>query len=70
LDFKVLIHRGELSPNGLKGELRIELPENLTRTIDPQAVWQTLAVIDHPRERAILLVVKSVKQIGGSFGSS
>jgi hypothetical protein len=65
-----LVHHGELSPDVLKGKLHIKPPENLSRAIDPQAVRQTLAVIDHPKERAIILILRSVKQIGLSFGSS
>jgi integrase/recombinase XerD len=54
---KFLVHRGDLSPEVFTRKLRIKLPESLPRAIDPQAVRQMLAVIDHPRDRAIVLVL-------------
>lgn len=54
---KFLIHRGELSADVLTRKLRIKLPQSLPRAIDPQAVRQMLTVIDHSRDRAIILVL-------------
>jgi site-specific recombinase XerD len=54
---KFLVQRGELSPEVLTRKLRIKLPVSLPRAIEPQAVKQMLAVIDHPRDRAIVLVL-------------
>jgi site-specific recombinase XerD len=54
---KFVVDRGELSSEVLRRKLRIKLPESLPRAIDPQAVRQMLAVIDHPRDRAIVLVL-------------
>ena len=52
-----MVQRGELSLAVLTGKLRIKLPESLPRAIDPQSVRQLLAVIDHVRDRAIVLVL-------------
>lgn len=54
---KFVVGRGELSPEVLTRKLHIKLPESLPRAIDPQAVRQMLAVIDQPRDRAIVLVL-------------
>jgi site-specific recombinase XerD len=54
---KFVVHRGEFSADVLTRKLRIKLPESLPRAIDPQAVRQLLAVIDHVRDRAIVLVL-------------
>lgn len=54
---KFLVGRGELSAEVLTRKLHIKLPKSLPRAIDPQAVRQMLAVIDHPRDRAIVLVL-------------
>lgn len=54
---KFLVHRGGLSAEVLTRKLRIKLPQSLPRAIDPQAVRQMLAVIDHVRDRAIVLVL-------------
>ena len=54
---KFLVHRGDLSAEILTRKLRIKLSQSLPRAIEPQAVRQMLAVIDHPRDRAIVLVL-------------
>ena len=54
---KFLVDRGELSAAVLTRKLRIQLPKSLPRAIDPQAVRQMLSVIDHVRDRAIVLVL-------------
>ena len=54
---KFLVQRGELGPEVLTRKLHIKLPVSLPRAIDPPAVKQMLAVIDHPRDRAIVLVL-------------
>ena len=54
---RFMVQRGELSSAVLTGKLRIKLPESLPRAIDPQSVRQLLAVIDHVRDRAIVLVL-------------
>ena len=54
---KFVVGRGELSAEVLARKLRIKLPQSLPRAIDPQAVRQMLGVIDHVRDRAIMLVL-------------
>jgi integrase/recombinase XerD len=54
---KFVVSRGELSSEVLARKLRIKLPQSLPRAIDPQAVRQMLGVIDHVRDRAIVLVL-------------
>jgi len=54
---KFVVSRGELSAEVLTRKLRIKLPQSLPRAIDPQAVRQMLGVIDHVRDRAIVLVL-------------
>jgi len=54
---KFLVGRGELSAEVLTRKLRMQLPKSLPRAIDPQAVRKMLAVIDHVRDRAIVLVL-------------
>jgi integrase/recombinase XerD len=54
---KFMVHRGELGADILTRKLRIKLPQSLPRAVEPQAVRQMLAVIDHPRDRAIVLVL-------------
>jgi len=54
---KFVVHRGELGAEVLTRKLRIKLPQSLPRAIEPQAVRQMLAVIDHVRDRAIVLVL-------------
>jgi site-specific recombinase XerC len=54
---KFWVSRGELSAEVLTRKLRIQLPKSLPRAIDPHAVRQMLSVIDHVRDRAIVLVL-------------
>ena len=54
---KFVVGRGDLSAEVLARKLRIKLPQSLPRAIDPQAVRQMLGVIDHVRDRAIILVL-------------
>jgi len=62
---KFMVQRGELSAEVLTRKLRIKLPVSLPRAIDPQAVKQLFAVIDHPRDRAIvLLLLRTGMRIG------
>jgi integrase len=61
---KFVVHRGELSADVLTRKLRIKLPQSLPRAIDPQAVRQMLAVIDHPRDRAIVWSLRTGMRIG------
>ena len=67
---KFMVHRGELSAEVLTRKLRIKLPQSLPRAIEPQAVRQMLAVIDHIRDRAIILVLlRTGMRIGELLGT-
>jgi site-specific recombinase XerD len=67
---KFLIDRGELGAEVLVRKLRIKLPQSLPRAIEPQAVRQMLAAIDHVRERAIVLVLlRTGMRIGELLGT-
>jgi len=51
------VEREVLSPNLLKRKLRVKVPDSLPRAIDPEDVRRLLAVIRHPRDRAMVLVL-------------
>jgi integrase/recombinase XerD len=51
------VEREVLSPELLKRKLRVKVPERLPRAIDPEDVRRLLAVIRHPRDRAMVLVL-------------
>jgi site-specific recombinase XerD len=55
--FNFHIDRGRIDAAILKRKLRIKLPQRLPRAIDPQDVHQLLAVINRPRDRALLLTL-------------
>ena len=52
-----LVDREVLSPDLLKRKLRVKVPDSLPRAIDPEDVRRLLAVIRHPRDRAMVLVL-------------
>lgn len=52
-----LVNREVLSPDLLKRKLRIKVPDSLPRAIDPQDVRRLLAVIQRPRDRAMVLIL-------------
>jgi integrase/recombinase XerD len=54
---RFLVDREVLSPNLLKRKLRVKVPDSLPRAIDPQDVRRLLAVIQRPRDRAMVLVL-------------
>jgi site-specific recombinase XerD len=51
------VQREVLSPELLKRKLRIKVPDSLPRAIDPEDVRRLLAVIQRPRDRAMVLVL-------------
>lgn len=55
--FGFLVEREILHPDVLKRKIRIKIPDALPRAIDPQDIQQLLAVIQKPRDRAMLLVL-------------
>jgi integrase/recombinase XerD len=52
-----LVNREVLRPELLKRKLRIKVPDSLPRAMDPQDVRKLLAVIQRPRDLAIVLVL-------------
>jgi integrase/recombinase XerD len=54
---RYLEDRGVVHPDLLKRKLRIKVPEGLPRAMDPDDVRRLLAVIDKPRDRAMVLVL-------------
>ena len=52
-----LVDQEVLSPDLLKRKLRVKVPDSLPRAIDPQDVRRLLAVIQRPRDRAMVLVL-------------
>jgi integrase/recombinase XerD len=52
-----LVDREVAHPDLLKRKLRVKVPEALPRAMDPEDVQQLLAVIEKPRDRAMILVL-------------
>jgi site-specific recombinase XerD len=51
------VNREVLSPDLLKRKLHVKVPDSLPRAIDPEDIRGLLAVIRHPRDRAMVLVL-------------
>jgi integrase/recombinase XerD len=54
---RYLADREVVHPDLLKRKLRVKVPEGLPRAMDPEDVRRLLAVIDKPRDRAMVLVL-------------
>jgi len=54
---RYLVDREVAHPDILKRKLRVKVPEALPRALDPEDVQQLLAVIEKPRDRALILVL-------------
>ena len=54
---RYLVDREVVSPEVLKRKLRVKVPEALPRAMAPEDVQQLLAVIEKPRDRALILVL-------------
>ena len=54
---RYLVDREVAHPDLLKRKLRVKVPEALPRAIAPEEVQQFLAVIETPRDRALVLVL-------------
>jgi integrase/recombinase XerD len=54
---RFLIERHVLDPDLLSKKMSIRVPDALPRAIDPDDIKQLLSVIDHIRDRAIILVL-------------
>jgi len=52
-----LVDQEVAHPDLLKRKLRVKVPEALPRALDPEDVQQLLAVIEKPRDRAMILVL-------------
>jgi integrase/recombinase XerD len=55
--FQFLVDRDVMAPDLLTRKLRIKVPEALPRALEPEDVRQLLAVIQHERDRALILVL-------------
>ena len=51
------VDREVVHPDLLKRKLRVKVPEALPRAMDPDDVQQLLAVIEKPRDRAMILIL-------------
>jgi site-specific recombinase XerD len=54
---RYLVDREVVHPDVLKRKLRVKVPEALPRAMNPEDVRQLLAVIEKPRDRALILVL-------------
>jgi integrase/recombinase XerD len=54
---RYLVDREVAHPDLLKRKLRVKVPEALPRAINPEDIQQLLAVIEKPRDRALILVL-------------
>jgi integrase/recombinase XerD len=60
-----LAENGIVHPDVLRKKLRVKIPEALPRAIDPEDIQSLLAVIDHVRDRAmILMLLRTGMRIG------
>jgi len=55
--FNYLIQNDVLHPDLLKRKMRIKVPDSLPRTIEPEDIQQLLAVINNPRDQALILTL-------------
>lgn len=55
--FHFLIDHDVIHPDVLKRKMRIKVPDALPRAIDPEDIKQLLAVINKPRDRALILTL-------------
>lgn len=51
------VEEGFVSPNVFGRRIKLQLPERLPRAMDPDDVKRLVAVIDHTRDRAMILVL-------------
>ncbi|MHB8156122.1 MAG: tyrosine-type recombinase/integrase, partial [Desulfocucumaceae bacterium] len=54
---RYLVDREVVPPDLLKRKLKVKVPEALPRALDPEEVQQLLAVIEKPRDRALILIL-------------
>jgi integrase len=64
-----LMEQDILSPTLLKRTIRFKLPDTLPRAMNPKDVKRLIEVIDHARDRAlILLLLRTGIRIGEALG--
>ena len=54
---RYLVDREVVHPDLLKRELRVKVPEALPRAIDQEDIQQLLAVMEKPRDRAMIIIL-------------
>ena len=54
---RFLVDRGVLGPDVISKRLTVKVPDCLPRALDPEDVKRLLSVIDHTRDRAMVLVM-------------
>jgi len=54
---RYMVEREVVHPDLLKRKLRVKVPEGLPRAMDPEDVQQLLAVIEKPRDRAMIFIL-------------
>ncbi|MCX5814615.1 MAG: tyrosine-type recombinase/integrase [Proteobacteria bacterium] len=52
-----LVEEGIILPDVLGRRIRLQLPDRLPRAMDPDDLRKLLSIIDHPRDRAMVLVL-------------
>ena len=54
---RYLVEEGIILPDVLGRRIRLQLPDRLPRAMDPDDLRKLLSIIDHPRDRAMVLVL-------------
>lgn len=54
---RYLVEEEIVTPDVFGRRIRLQLPDRLPRAMDPDDVWRLLSVIDHTRDRAMILVL-------------
>lgn len=55
--FRYLVEEGISAPEVIGRKIRLQLPERLPRAMDPDDLRKFLSVIDHARDRAMILIL-------------
>ena len=63
---RYLVDREVVHPDLLKRKLRVKVPEALPRAMEPEDVQQLLAVIDKPRDRAMIYLSSGMDRLAGA----
>jgi len=54
---RYLVEEGTIAPEVIGRKIRLQLPERLPRAMDPDDLQKLLSVIDHTRDRAMILIL-------------